>query len=115
MRTFSAVLLGAALTHGAPSSFSVAKFFQSSMVLQHDQPTRIWGFDSPGSQVTVRIGGGSSYSNATDSSGLWRVVLDSHGMGGPHEIYISSSSGGSAALNDVYFGSVYICGEGKQT
>jgi hypothetical protein len=31
-------------------------------------------------------------------------------MGGPHELDVSSTSGGSASIIDVYFGSVYICG-----
>jgi sialate O-acetylesterase len=80
------------------------------MVIQHDQPAPVWGFDVPGSKVTVTIRGGTSWSNTTDESGLWKVTLGAHGMGGPHEIDISSSSGGSATLEDVYFGSVYLCG-----
>lgn len=95
----------------APSgSFSLAKLFGDHMVLQHDTPSVVWGFDAPGTTVSVGINGGSSYSNVTDSTGLWRVVLDSHGMGGPHELDVSSTSGGAATLQDVYFGSVYVCG-----
>ena len=93
-----------------PTSFSLASFFASHMVLQHDQPAVVWGFDVPGSAVTVKINGGSSFSNTTDATGVWRVFLAAHGAGGPHELDVSSSSGGAATLLDVYFGSVYICG-----
>ena len=91
-------------------TFSLAKLFGDHMVLQHDTPAVVWGFDTPGSTVTVGINGGSSYSNATDNTGLWRVTLAAHGMGGPHELDVTSTSGGAATILDVMFGSVYICG-----
>jgi sialate O-acetylesterase len=99
-----------ALRLGVPTNFSTAKIFGSHMVIQHDQPAPVWGFDVPGSKVTVSIRGGSSWSNITDATGLWKVTLDAHGMGGPHGLDVTSSSGGAAALEDVYFGSVYVCG-----
>ena len=80
------------------------------MVIQHGSPSVIFGFDVPGSQVTVGIEGGSSFQNSTDTTGVWRVTMDAHGMGGPHVLLISSSSGGNVTLEDVYFGSVYVCG-----
>ena len=93
-----------------PTAFSPAKIFADHMVVQHDAPAPVWGFDVPGSKVTVTIRGGNSWSNTTDASGLWKVTLDSHGMGGPHIIDFVSTSGGSASIADLYFGSVYVCG-----
>ena len=93
-----------------PTNFTLARFFADHMVLQHDQPVVVWGRDIPGATVTVAINGGSSYSNATDATGLWRVTMAAHGLGGPHELDISSTSGGAATLQDVYFGSVWVCG-----
>ena len=66
-----------------PTNFSHALIFGDHMVLQHSAPCPVWGFDVPGSQITVTIRGGSSWSNTTDATGLWVVTLDSHGMGGP--------------------------------
>ena len=80
------------------------------MVIQHDTPAPVWGFGAPGTTITVQISGGNSYSNATDASGLWRVTMASHGAGGPHTLIVTSTSGDSATLNDVFFGSVYMCG-----
>ena len=93
-----------------PSNFSLASLFSDHMVIQHDQRTPVWGFDVPGSAVTVRINGGNSFSNTTDATGVWRVFMDAHGAGGPHELDVTSTSGGAATLQDVYFGSVYVCG-----
>lgn len=98
------------LTKGLPTAFTQAKIFADHMVIQHDAPAPVWGFDVPGSTVTVTIRGGNSWSNVTDATGLWKVTLASHGMGGPHIIDFSSTSGGSASIEDVYFGSVYVCG-----
>ena len=109
LTTTKIILFLVALAEAAPA-FELNKIFGDSMVLQHSKPSVIFGFDSPGSVVSVGIGGGNSYQNSTDSTGVWRVVMDAHGMGGPHSISILSSSGGNITLEDVYFGSVYICG-----
>jgi len=99
-----------AAVESLPTNFSLARLFGDHMVIQHDAPAPVWGFDVPNSRVTVTIRGGSSFENVTDATGLWRVTLSAHGMGGPHELDVSSTSGGSASIIDVYFGSVYICG-----
>jgi sialate O-acetylesterase len=71
----------------------------------------VFGFDSPGATVTLALDGDAQkVSNVSDSTGLWRVFLAPVPYGGPHTLAISSSSGGTAVLNDVLFGSVFVCG-----
>ena len=93
-------------------TFAISSAFGSHMVLQR-APARaaIWGFDAPGTTVTVILDGGAQrLANTTDATGLWRVTLAPVPPGGPHTLTASSSGGGSAALDDVQFGAVFVCG-----
>ncbi len=48
--------------------------FQSNMVLQRDQPIKIWGWAAPGEKVTVSFGGKSAEATV-DSKRGWEVSL----------------------------------------
>jgi hypothetical protein len=130
MRLFAAasLLLAGAYAGAPPSSFatpprppprSSGLFNFSSALGDHMvlrmAPARalVWGSDAPGTNVTVAIDGGAggSFYGQTDATGTWRVVLGAVGAGGPHSLSATSSGGGDAlALQDVYFGAVFVCG-----
>ena len=52
------------------------------MVLQRDIPIRIWGFGSPGEEVTVKFDGETAKA-ATDDDGKWLVIFSPKKAGGP--------------------------------
>ena len=64
----------AGVAHAAPSTLQLAKLFSDNMVLQQEKPIRIWGFDAPGTDVTVTLNGQSQQATA-DKEGAWRVAL----------------------------------------
>lgn len=92
-------------------AFNISSAFGSGMVLQME-PARamVWGSDVAGNTVNVTLDGSVSLSGVADSSGVWRVQLAAMPPGGPHTLSAASSGGGALTLEDVYFGSVYICG-----
>jgi hypothetical protein len=124
----AASLLASAYAGAPPSSFatpprppprSSGAFNFSSALGDHMvlrmAPARalVWGSDAPGTTVTVAIDGGAggSFFGQTDATGTWRVSLGAVGAGGPHSLSATSSGGGDAlALQDVYFGAVFVCG-----
>ena len=59
--------------HAAPSALQLPKLFSDHMVLQQEKPVRIWGFDAPGTDVTVTLNGQSQQATA-DKEGAWRVA-----------------------------------------
>ena len=61
--------------HGAHAEFTVAGVFGERMVVQRDQPIRIWGTAGAGETVTVEFAGQSKSATA-DAHGKWRVTLD---------------------------------------
>ncbi len=78
----------------------------SHMVLQSDHDLPIWGWASPGEEVTVTIGG-QEEKTQTDSDGNWNVVLKPIKTGGPHSMTISGKN--TIKLEDILIGEVWVC------
>ncbi|MEQ9066355.1 MAG: sialate O-acetylesterase, partial [Gimesia chilikensis] len=76
------------------------------MVLQQGQQNPLWGWDEPGTKVTVTVDG-QSHTATADNKGKWQVNLEPLKVGGPYEITIKGSD--SVTLKDVLAGEVWIC------
>jgi sialate O-acetylesterase len=77
-----------------------------AMVLQRDQPLPIWGWDTPGTQVTVTLGQNKASAKA-DESGKWMVRMPAMKAGGPHEMTVAGSS--RVELKEILIGEVWLC------
>ena len=78
-----------------------------SSVLQQNQPVRIWGWASAGSQITVSFQG-QSQETTTNAEGRWDVMLTPLKAGGPHELKVGGD-GTSITLKDILVGEVWLC------
>lgn len=76
------------------------------MVLQRDQPLKIWGWADPGEKVSVDFVGVKKSAKA-DVDGKWKMELSPMEAGGPYELQIKGKN--LLKLNDVYLGDVWIC------
>ncbi len=81
--------------------------FQDRMVLQRDQPIRIWGRAATGEQVRVELAGVKA-SGQADGEGRWEALLPGHGMGGPHVLRVEAA-GRVQQVEDVLVGDVWLC------
>src|SRR5438270_9184361 len=99
-----------ALVAGPPrvarADVKLPALFGTHMVLQRDQPDRVWGWADPGEEVTVQINGQSKTAKA-GQDGAWQIVLDPMPAGGPHTMSIKGKN--SVRLDDVLVGEVWIC------
>lgn len=92
------------------SSFSawadlqVAALFGDGMVLQRDQPIRVFGTASPGQSVHVQVADRKGDA-AADGQGKWIATLDALSAGGPIQIQISGG-GKTVSLKDVLIGDI---------
>ena len=102
--------VGAVLSSGlaapAAAAVSLPNVFGDHMVLQRDQPNRVWGKASPGEAVTVQIAGQSHQATA-DEQGNWQVTLTPLQVGEPLELVVSGEN--ELRLRDVLVGEVWIC------
>jgi sialate O-acetylesterase len=76
----------------------------SDMVLQRDMPLPIWGWTTPGSNVTVRFAGQTKTAKA-GADGRWDVRLDAlPASGKPREMVINLIT-----LTNILVGEVWLC------
>ncbi len=82
------------------------KYISDGMVLQRDQPIKIWGFARPDEKVLVRFLG-KEYDTVTQNDSVWSVMLPAQIAGGPYNIIIKGSN--QIMVKNVLFGDVWIC------
>ena len=76
------------------------------MVLQREKPVTIWGWATPGDNVTVQFGSTIETTKA-NGSGEWKVVLPAMSAGGPYTLTVSGSN--TLSYEDVMVGEVWLC------
>ena len=73
------------------------------MVLQREQPVKIWGTADAGESVSVTFMK-KKYAATADNNGHWSVTLPSMKAGGPYLMRINDIK-----LNDILIGDVWVC------
>ena len=82
------------------------KLISDGMVLQRDAPLKIWGWATPGEQITVRFKN-KNYKTITGADGQWQVKLPPTPAGGPFTMGIVGKS--RLELKDILLGDVWFC------
>ena len=90
-------------------SLSLAAPIADHMVLQHGQPTSVWGTAAPGSKVTVTFGDQSIEAQA-DTSGDWKATLQPVPVSAePALLEVACSDGSKISVKDILVGEVWMC------
>ena len=81
------------------------------MVLQRaPQSAVVWGHTAPEATVTTTFGG-ATFETTADGDGTWRQRLPPTAASAtPRALTFASTSGEAAAVRDVLFGDVFLCG-----
>ena len=80
------------------------------------QAAVVWGFTAPGATVTTRMSSGNSaetrnFTTVAAADGTWRQTLPpTPASDTAYDFAFSSTTSESAAMTNVLFGDVYICG-----
>ncbi len=94
------------LSTAAVAELKLPSIIGDNMILQREQAVPIWGWDDPGTQVTVSIGDQTASAKA-DSDGKWLVNLKSMKAGDGLEMKIKGTN--EVALKNVAVGEVWLC------
>ena len=95
------------LAVSARAELKLPAIIGDNMVLQQKQANPVWGWDSPGTEVTVTFAGQTKTAKA-GADGKWTVKLDAVPANAkPAKITIKGSS--SKELKNVLVGEVWIC------
>jgi sialate O-acetylesterase len=81
--------------------------FGDNMVLQRGKPNTFWGWATPGSAVSIEVGGKSA-SGAAGPDGKWSVSFEVPPVGGPYSVRVHGEQ--DIALQNVLVGDVWLCG-----
>ncbi len=88
------------------AEISLPKLFTDHAVLQRDVAVPVWGWASPGEEVTLSIDGQTLKTKA-DKDGQWQLRLASHPAGGPYDMVLKGEN--ALVLHDILFGEVWLC------
>ncbi len=96
------------------SEVTLPHVISSNMVLQRNMQAPIWGWASPGEEITVTLSteaeGVEPISTTTaiaDAEGNWQIKLPAMAAGGPYTLRIKGSN--AIELTNVLFGEVWVC------
>ena len=96
-----------ALLSAARAEIKLPAIIGDNMVLQQKQSNPIWGWDAPGTEVTVSFAGQTKSAKA-DAKGKWTVKLDALPANAkPATMTIKGSD--SRVLKNILVGEVWIC------
>lgn len=102
-------VLAACLGLGAPVAAEVKlpAVFSDHMVLQRDKAIPVWGWDAPGTEVTVTLGEAKASAKADDKGG-WKVALPAQKANAKgQKLAVKGTS--EKSFSDVLVGEVWLC------
>jgi sialate O-acetylesterase len=101
------LILGFALVPWLRAELKLPAIISDHMVLQQKQANPIWGWDTPGTKVTVTFAG-QTHSAVADGSGKWTVKLNAVPANAkPQTISVTGTS--KREIQDVLVGEVWMC------
>ncbi len=80
--------------------------FTDHMVLQRDRQNRIWGWDEPGTTISIEFHGKTN-SATVEKDGKWQALLEPLAAGGPHTLTVRGTK--EIIIKDVLVGDVWLC------
>jgi len=82
--------------------------FADNAILQRQMPVPVWGWDKPGSQITVEFAG-QKKTAAAGADGKWMAKLDAlEASAEPREMTISDAAGNKVVLKNILVGEVWM-------
>lgn len=105
---FAICLLGCKTeTPEISGKIKLSRLFSDQMVLQRNQPIRIWGWGTPGVKLSLSLNN-RKVSSFVSSNGKWKVQLPAMKAGGPYELVMSTKQD-TIQLKDIWVGDVWLC------
>jgi len=80
--------------------------FSDHMVIQRNQPIKIWGSAAKGEKITISIDRYKANAVA-GKTGTWQVTFPPLAQGGPLQLVVKGKN--TITLNDILIGDVWVC------
>lgn len=107
MNRFLSILFLLGALNSAYAQVRLPKIISDGMILQRDEPLKIWGWASPSEKITLHFDK-KKYTAKTGADGTWHVMLPAMPADGlSHTITISGKN--ILTVKDVLLGDVWLC------
>lgn len=101
-----------ALSFSVDAKVKLPGMISSGMIVQREQPVKLWGTADPGEPINVKVTNSKNKSTGprkgvdttADSDGKWSIEYPALKAGGPYTITINDE-----VVNDVLSGDVFLC------
>lgn len=103
---FSTILFLSACFQNISAQVRLPQLIRDSMVLQRDTKLKLWGWASPGENVTITFNK-KKHKTKTGRDGKWQLSLPPMKAGGPYTMKIDATN--HLVLNDILIGDVWVC------
>jgi len=94
------------VSFSAFADIKLPKLITDGMILQRDQPIKIWGWANVNEQVKVSFNQ-KKYTTQTKENGKWEIILNAQKPGGPFQIILDGEN--HLELNNILIGDVWVC------
>ena len=95
------------LVSSSRAELKLPAIFGDHMVLQQQNPNPVWGWDTPGTRITVSFAG-QNYSAIAGADGKWSVKLAPLPANAtPRVLTVAGST--TREIQDVLIGEVWLC------
>ena len=101
-----AILFVLAMPFMALSQIKLPSLVSDSMVLQRNQNVKIWGWATPGENITVSFRQ-KTHKAVTGSDKKWAITLPPMKEGGPYDMVIKGSN--EITVHNILVGDVWLC------
>jgi sialate O-acetylesterase len=94
------------LASSAFADIKLPKLITDGMILQRNQPIKIWGWANVNEQVKVSFNQ-KKYTTQTKKNGNWEIILDAEKAGGPFQMILDGEN--HLEINNILIGDVWVC------
>ena len=84
------------------------KIFSDNMVLQRNQPIKIWGIAKPGSIIQVSKGDEKKITK-TKSDATWFVIFNAEKANASPQSIKAKTNTDSISINNILIGDIWLC------
>ena len=107
MRALMCLLVSVSLLAAADGALELPTIFSKGMVIQRDQPVRVWGWGPAGVALRVELAGNTG-EGVIGEDGRWNLELPALAAGGPYELVVSAGDE-TIRIADALVGEVWLC------
>lgn len=102
---------GTGIVDGTAPGLSVAGILQSNMVIQRDQPFKVWGLAPAKTTVEVDVSWNQTvFNTVADASGNWSLTIPAAAVNTtPQTITAKASGFKETTLSNILIGDVWLC------